>query len=44
MAEGLDHYNGRILTLTESASDKYIYGKLFFATDIVELDNNLLLP
>ena len=44
MAEGLDHYNGRILTLTESASDKYIYGKLFFATDIVELDINLLLP
>ncbi|MBO5110931.1 MAG: hypothetical protein J6D21_09470 [Clostridia bacterium] len=38
MAEGLDYYQGEILTLTESASDKYIFGKLFFATDIVSLD------
>ncbi len=38
MAEGLDHYRGGIITLTESASDKYLFGKLFFATDIVQLD------
>lgn len=38
MAEGLDWYNGKIITLTESASDKYIFGKLFFANDIVSLD------
>lgn len=38
MAEGLDYYDGKVITLTESASDKYIYGKLFFAYDIVSLD------
>ena len=38
MAEGLDEYNGRIITLTESASDKYIFGKFFFADKIVALD------
>ncbi len=38
MAEGLDEHNGKIITLTESASDKYIYGKLFFADKIVALD------
>ena len=38
MAEGLDWFHGKIITLTESASDKYIYGKLFFADDIVGLD------
>ena len=37
MAEGLDYYNGDIITLTESASNKYIFGKLFFANDIVGL-------
>lgn len=37
MAEGLDHYNGQVITLTESASDKYIFGKLFGARYIVGL-------
>ncbi len=40
MGEDLDWYNGKIITLTESASNKYIYGKLFFANDIVALDFN----
>ena len=40
MAEGLDEYKGKVITLTESASDKYIFGKLFFADDIVALDFN----
>lgn len=44
MAEGLDWFRGKIITLTESASDKYIYGKLFFANDIVGLDINSLKP
>lgn len=38
MAEGLDYYDGKIITLTESASNKYIFGKLFFANKIVALD------
>lgn len=38
MAEGLDYYDGKTITLTESASDKYLFGKLFFAFDIVSLD------
>ncbi len=38
MAEGLDYYDGKIITLTESASNKYIFGKFFFATKIVALD------
>ena len=38
MAEGVDIYNGGYITLTESASDKYIFGKLFGATKIVSLD------
>ena len=38
MAEGLDEYKGKVITLTESASNKYIYGKLFFADQIVALD------
>ncbi len=38
MAEGMDERNGRVITLTESASDKYIFGKFFFANKIVELD------
>ena len=38
MAEGLDFYKGKIITLTESASNKYIFGKFFFANDIVSLD------
>lgn len=43
MAEGMDAYDGRIITLTESASNKYLFGKLFFATDIVALDPQILL-
>lgn len=38
MAEGLDYYKGKILTLTESACNKYVFGKFFFANDIVALD------
>lgn len=38
MAEGLDFYDGKIITLTESASDKYIFGKLFFANKIISLN------
>ena len=37
MGEDLDYYDGKIITLTESASDKYIFGKLFGATKIVSL-------
>ena len=37
MGEDLDWYKGKILTLTESASDKYIFGKFFFADKIVAL-------
>lgn len=44
MAEGMDYLDGRIITLTESASDKYIYGKLFFAWDIAALDPARILP
>ena len=38
MSEGLDWYEGRVITLTESASNKYIFGKFFFANKIVALD------
>ena len=38
MAEGLNYLDGRIITLTESASDKYIFGKFFFANKIVSLE------
>ena len=38
MGEDLDYYNGKVITMTESASNKYIFGKLFFAYDIVALD------
>ena len=37
MAEGLDFYEGKVITLTESASNKYIFGKFFFANYIVGL-------
>lgn len=40
MGEDLDYYDGKIITLTESASDKYIFGKLFGATKIVALEIN----
>ena len=38
MAEDVDYYNGKIITLTESASDKYIFGKFFFANKIFALE------
>lgn len=38
MSEDMDWFDGRVITLTESASNKYIFGKLFFAFDIVGLD------
>lgn len=38
MSEDLDYFDGKVITLTESASDKYIFGKFFFANDIVTLD------
>ena len=37
MSEGLDYYDGMVITLTESASNKYIFGKFFFANKIVGL-------
>lgn len=38
MGEDLDYFDGKIITLTESASDKYLFGKFFFANKIVALD------
>ena len=38
MGEDLDCFDGKIITLTESASDKYLFGKFFFANKIVALD------
>ena len=38
MGEDVDYYNGRIITLTESASNKYMFGKFFFADKIVAID------
>ncbi|MGM9641870.1 MAG: hypothetical protein ACI3XI_01540 [Eubacteriales bacterium] len=38
MSEDLDYFEGKIITLTESASNKYIFGKFFGATKIVALD------
>ena len=38
MSEGLDHYNGKVITMSESASNKYIFGKFFFANKIITLD------
>ncbi len=38
MSEDMDYYNGMAICLTESASDKYIFGKLFFANKIYGLD------
>lgn len=40
MSEDLDWYEGRVISLSESASDKYIFGKLFFANKIYGLDYN----
>lgn len=38
MSEDLEWYDGRVITLTESASNKYIFGKFFFADKIVGID------
>jgi hypothetical protein len=38
MSEDLDFYDGRVITHFESASDKYIFGKFFFANKIVALE------
>lgn len=38
MGEGLDYYEGEIITLTESASNKFIFGKFFGGNKIVRLD------
>lgn len=38
MGEDLDYYNGRVVTLTESASNKYVFGKFFFANKIVGVE------
>ena len=38
MSEGLDYRDGKVITLTESASQKYIFGKLFGANYIVGLE------
>lgn len=37
MGEDLDYYDGQIITMTESASNKYIFGKFFFANKIFKL-------
>ena len=42
MSEDLDCKNGKIYTLTESASDKYIFGKLFFANKIIAFNTDEL--
>ena len=36
-SEGLEYYDGKIITLYESACNKYVFGKLFFANKIVDL-------
>ena len=38
MSEDLDYYKGKVITLSESASNKYIFGKLFNANKIVALE------
>lgn len=38
MSEGLDWFDGKVITLFESASDKYLFGRFFFAFNIVGLD------
>lgn len=37
MSEDLDYYEGEVITMTESAANKYIFGKFFFANKIVKL-------
>ena len=38
MSEDMDYYRGMAISLSESASDKYRFGKLFFANKIYGLD------
>lgn len=38
MSEGLDYRDGKVITHTESATSKYLFGKLFFANKIVGLE------
>ena len=38
MSEDLDWYDGKVITVYESASNKYFFGKLFFADDVNALD------
>lgn len=40
MSEDLECKNGKIYTMTESASDKYIFGKFFFANKIIAFDTD----
>ena len=40
MSEDLDYYDGKVITLFESACNKFIFGKFFFANKIVSLDIN----
>ncbi len=43
MFEDLDIVEGKVITLVESASNKYIFGKLFFTQNFISLDVNKLL-
>ncbi len=43
MFEDLDIVDGKVITLVESASNKYIFGKLFFTQNFISLDVNKLL-
>ena len=38
MSEDLDYYDGNVITVYESASNKYFYGKFFFANDVNALE------
>ncbi len=38
MSEDLDYYDGKVITVYESASNKYVFGKLFFANDVNAID------
>lgn len=38
MSEDLDYYDGKVITVYESASNKYGFGKLFFANDVNAID------
>ena len=40
MSEGLDWYDGKVITVYESACNKYAFGKFFFADDVNALDIN----